>query len=70
MIEPMPRHPGVFIAKGKEDALVTINTVPGEAVYREKRITVEVGSSHNLHPPLSFTYSTSLCHATSLIIYP
>jgi len=42
MIEPMPRHPGVFIAKGKEDALVTLNSVPGEAVYREKRITVEV----------------------------
>jgi len=42
MIEPMPRHPGVFIAKGKEDALVTLNSVPGEAVYREKRIMVEV----------------------------
>jgi len=38
----MPRHPGVFIAKGKEDALVTLNSVPGEAVYGEKRIAVEV----------------------------
>jgi rRNA 2'-O-methyltransferase fibrillarin len=36
------RHEGVFIAQGKEDALVTRNLVPGEAVYGEKRITVEV----------------------------
>jgi rRNA 2'-O-methyltransferase fibrillarin len=35
------RHEGVFIAQGKEDALVTRNLVPGEAVYGEKRITVE-----------------------------
>lgn len=35
------RHEGVFIAKGKEDALVTRNMVPGESVYDEKRITVE-----------------------------
>ncbi|VVB15711.1 unnamed protein product [Arabis nemorensis] len=34
------RHEGVFIAKGKEDALVTRNMVPGETVYNEKRITV------------------------------
>uniref|UniRef100_A0A8C4R828 rRNA 2'-O-methyltransferase fibrillarin n=1 Tax=Eptatretus burgeri TaxID=7764 RepID=A0A8C4R828_EPTBU len=39
-IEPH-RHEGVFIARGKEDALVTKNMVPGEAVYGEKRITVE-----------------------------
>lgn len=41
IIEPH-RHAGVFIARGKEDALVTLNMVPGEAVYGEKRITVEV----------------------------
>jgi len=35
------RHNGVFVAKGKEDALVTRNLVPGEAVYGEKRIAVE-----------------------------
>ncbi|KAJ1524259.1 hypothetical protein ONE63_010774 [Megalurothrips usitatus] len=40
MIEPH-RHPGVFIAHGKEDALVTINLVPGDAVYGEKKIEVE-----------------------------
>ena len=31
------RHDGIFIAKGKEDALVTKNLVHGEAVYNEKR---------------------------------
>lgn len=35
---------GVFICRGKEDALVTRNMVPGESVYGEKRISVEVGS--------------------------
>jgi len=35
------RHPGIFIAQGKEDALVTKNMVPGVAVYGEKRISVE-----------------------------
>jgi len=38
----MPRHPGVFVAKGKEEALLTLSSVPGEAVYGEKRINVEV----------------------------
>lgn len=40
IIEPH-RHPGVFIARGKEDALVTKNLVPGSEVYGEKRISVE-----------------------------
>jgi len=40
VIEPH-RHEGTFIAKGKEDALVTRNLVPGESVYGEKRITVD-----------------------------
>ncbi|KAG7546194.1 Fibrillarin [Arabidopsis suecica] len=40
IVEPH-RHAGVFIAKGKEDALVTKNLVPGEAVYNEKRISVQ-----------------------------
>jgi len=35
------RHNGVFIAKGKEDALVTRNMIPGKAVYGEKRISVD-----------------------------
>jgi len=40
IVEPH-RHEGVFIAKGKEDALVTRNMVVGESVYGEKRIAVE-----------------------------
>ena len=35
-------YAGVFIARGKEDALVTKNLVPGESVYGEKKISVEV----------------------------
>lgn len=40
VVEPH-RHGGVFIAHGKEDMLVTKNLTPGEAVYGEKRISVE-----------------------------
>lgn len=35
------RHEGIFIAKGKDDALVTRNMDPGHAVYGEKRISVD-----------------------------
>lgn len=41
LVEPHPRFGGVFVARGKEDALVTRNLVPGESVYGEKRISVE-----------------------------
>ncbi|GAA6009476.1 hypothetical protein JCM10207_003795 [Rhodosporidiobolus poonsookiae] len=40
ILEPH-RHPGVFVAKGKEHLLVTRNLVPGESVYGEKRISIE-----------------------------
>jgi len=40
ILEPH-RHPGVFIAKGKDDALVTKNLDPGHSVYGEKRVSVE-----------------------------
>ena len=43
------RHEGVFIAKGKgEDAIVTKNLVPGESVYGEKRISVDVGEGNKI----------------------
>ncbi|KAK7433855.1 Small subunit processome complex component [Stygiomarasmius scandens] len=42
VLEPH-RHPGIFIAKGKEELLVTKNLVPGESVYGEKRISVDGG---------------------------
>ena len=35
------RHPGIFVAEGKEHLLVTKNMAPGESVYGEKRISVE-----------------------------
>lgn len=35
------RHEGVFIARSKEDVLVTLNSTPGKDVYGEKRIQVE-----------------------------
>jgi len=35
------RLEGVFIARGKEDALCTRNMVEGESVYGEKRVSVE-----------------------------
>lgn len=35
------RHAGVFVARGKEDLLVTKNMTPGEAVYGEKRVSVD-----------------------------
>ena len=37
------RHGGIFIARGKEDLLVTKNMTPGESAYGEKRISVEDG---------------------------
>ncbi|KAJ2745685.1 Small subunit processome complex component [Coemansia sp. BCRC 34301] len=40
IVEPH-RHEGIFIARGKEDLLVTKNLVPGESVYGEKRISVD-----------------------------
>ena len=40
VIEPH-RHAGVFVARGKEDALVTLNMNPGKAVYGEKLIKVD-----------------------------
>jgi len=41
------RHKGVFIVRGKEDALATKNLTPGEAVYGEKRVSVEEGDAGN-----------------------
>merc|ERR1711911_573698 len=40
VVEPH-RHEGVFISRGKEDALLTKNMVMGESVYGEKRIATE-----------------------------
>ncbi|CAG9310566.1 unnamed protein product [Blepharisma stoltei] len=42
LVEPH-RFPGIFIARGNEDSLVTKSFAPGESVYQEKRIPVQVG---------------------------
>lgn len=42
------RHEGVFIARGKEDALLTRNMVVGESVYGEKRISVDVAENEKV----------------------
>jgi len=46
LIEPH-RHEGIFIARGKEDALVTLNISPGISVYGEKRINIDTSLDAN-----------------------
>jgi hypothetical protein len=58
------RHEGIFIAKGKENALVTKNLIPGEAVYNEKRVSVQV-ISFSLLP----VYGLNLFRTSYLSIY-
>lgn len=55
VIEPH-KHAGVFIARGKEDLLVTKNLAPGESVYGEKRISVEEPSKEEGVPPTKIEY--------------
>lgn len=50
------RHAGVFIARGKEDALVTKNMVPGESVYGEKRVSVDVPAADDASAPSKVEY--------------
>lgn len=42
IVEPHERFEGVYILRGKEDALLTKNLAPGESVYNEKRVSVDV----------------------------
>lgn len=39
------KHKGIFVARGKEDVLVTRNSTPGKSVYGEKRISVGEGDA-------------------------
>lgn len=50
LVEPHPRFGGVFVARGKEDALATKNLVPGESVYGEKRISVDTVEYRTWNP--------------------
>jgi len=40
IVEPH-RHSGIFIGRGKEDVLLTLNSAPGISVYGEKRISID-----------------------------
>lgn len=42
LVQPHERFEGVYVLRGKDDALVTKNLTPGESVYNEKRVSVEV----------------------------
>jgi len=41
------RHEGVFIARGKEDALCTLNMNPGKQVYGEKLVKIDVSAARS-----------------------
>lgn len=47
VVEPHALFPGVFILRGKDDALCTLNMVPGVSVYGEKRIAVKLPVPHD-----------------------
>merc|ERR1712096_110091 len=59
VVEPH-RHEGVFIARGKEDALVTKNMAVGESVYGEKRTTVSHVS--DVVGPEGMVYAVEFSH--------
>ena len=54
LVQPHERFAGVFVLRGKDDALVTKNLTPGESVYNEKRVSVEVST-------LKYLISTVAC---------
>jgi rRNA 2'-O-methyltransferase fibrillarin len=55
IVEPH-RHEGIFVARGKEDALVTLNSTPGVSVYGEKRISVEIPPTGDQTTPQKVEY--------------
>ena len=42
VVEPHERFEGVYILRGKDDALLTKSIAPGETVYNEKKVSVDV----------------------------
>lgn len=55
IVEPH-RHGGVFIGRGKEDLLLTKNLTPGESVYGEKRIAIDVPGKSAEEPATKVEY--------------
>jgi rRNA 2'-O-methyltransferase fibrillarin len=45
LVEPHERFQGVYILRGKDDALLTKNLTVGESVYNEKRVSVDVSKN-------------------------
>jgi hypothetical protein len=45
LVQPHERFEGVYVLRGKDDAIVTKNLNPGESVYNEKRVSVEVSTN-------------------------
>lgn len=41
LVQAHERFEGIYVLRGKDDALVTKNTTPGESVYNEKRVSTE-----------------------------
>lgn len=41
------RLEGIFMTKGQQDALLTKSLVPGDSVYNEKKIAVQVNTDFN-----------------------
>lgn len=60
VVEPHDRFKGVFVLRGKDDALVTKNLTVGESVYNEKRVSVDVSAI--LRSSLGVTLSPDLYH--------
>jgi rRNA 2'-O-methyltransferase fibrillarin len=61
------KHDGVFVAKAKEDALCTKNMVPGESVYGEKRVSVQVRACFLLSLSLPLPAPLT-CHSNSALL--
>ncbi|KAG1359639.1 hypothetical protein COCNU_08G010850 [Cocos nucifera] len=65
VIVQLHRHDGVFVAKGKEDALCTRNMVAGESVYGEKRVSVQGPGSRILY--LGAVSGTTVSHVSDIV---
>lgn len=42
VVDAHPKFPGVYVGRGKDDMLLTVNAYPGSNVYGEKRVTVSL----------------------------
>ena len=58
-------YSGVFIARGREDALVTLNMVPGETVYGEKKVSVDTVSFLSHHHCSQHTHARTHTHTST-----